>query len=98
MCMLFLGQIQAKIYLLPGKRSPKIMIDGYIYCINRRTPERTFWLCNSYSKTKCTARVTTVGSKTAKLSNKHNHPPSRDTEVTDQTQFTLATIIQKKTC
>lgn len=70
-------------------------MNGYAFCINRRSQGRTFWLCSSYGKTKCTARVTTIGSRTAKLSHEHNHPPPTDTKVKDETVFTIVTVIGK---
>lgn len=90
-----LSQNQEKIYLIPGKKLPMIMMNGYVYCINRRTQGRTFWLCRSYGKTKCTARVTTIGSKTAKVSHEHNHPPPSESRITEKTMFTVVEVIGK---
>lgn len=92
--MEFLGTNRAKIYLIQGKKLPKIVINGYVYGINRRCQDRTFWLCSSYyRKDKCTARVTTIGNRTAKLSNEHNHPPPNDTIIAGDTKYTIVTIL-----
>lgn len=66
-----------------------------MYGINRRYQNKTFWLCNCYTKTKCTARVTTCGA-TAKLSNEHNHRPLQDKTILDNATFKLVTILDSK--
>lgn len=85
---------KAKIHLI-GNRTPRIVLDGFIYGINRRYQNKTFWLCSSYTKTKCTARVQTSGS-TAKLSNDHNHAPLSDTKFLENNPFKIVTILDKK--
>lgn len=85
---------KAKIYLT-GNRRPRIFLNGYMYGINRRYQNKTFWLCSWYTKTKCTARVTTSGT-TARLSNEHNHPPSEDKSILENATFTTVNIIDKK--
>lgn len=85
---------KAKIYLT-GQRTPRIILNGYIYGINRRYQNKTFWLCSFYTKTKCTARVTTSGT-TAKLSNRHNHPPTENKKQLENATFTTVTVYEKK--
>lgn len=66
-----------------------------MYGINRRYQNKTFWLCSNYTKTKCTARMTTSG-KTATLSNGHNHAPVENRKQLDNARFTIVTIFEKR--
>ncbi|XP_018573595.1 protein tramtrack, beta isoform isoform X15 [Anoplophora glabripennis] len=70
------GEGQGIIYFNKSKSNfPKIIVDFNEYGINRRLQNKTFWICYSYRKTRCKARVTTTGN-VAKLSGSHNHEPN----------------------
>lgn len=71
------------------------MMNGYTYCINRKSPGRTFWLCSSYAKTKCSARIVTIGKNFAKSSQEHNHSGPENIKVTDKTQYAVVKLIHK---
>ncbi|KAJ8965921.1 hypothetical protein NQ317_019023 [Molorchus minor] len=72
-----LGHANIKIYFDRSKKTnfPKIILNKNEYVINRRMQNRTFWICGSYRKTKCKARVATTGNL-AKVSGTHNHQPN----------------------
>nr|XP_023014979.1 modifier of mdg4-like isoform X37 [Leptinotarsa decemlineata] len=70
------GEGQGRIYFeLSQKNYPQLVFDGNVYGLNKRLYNKTFWLCLSYRKTRCTAKVTTTGN-TAIISKSHNHHPN----------------------
>ncbi|XP_060525353.1 modifier of mdg4-like isoform X36 [Cylas formicarius] len=71
------GEGQDHIHVVPGKKNPKIVIDGtYEYVLQHRRQDRNLWRCVEYQKSKCRSRLTTFG-KTVKLNKiRHNHPPT----------------------
>ncbi|XP_023014964.1 uncharacterized protein isoform X22 [Leptinotarsa decemlineata] len=71
------GEGQAIIYFCAARTNPKIILNNYVYKINNKMQDRTYWKCVSYNKTRCKARVTTQGN-VARLNGEHNHMPTMD--------------------
>lgn len=53
------------------------MLHNFVYGINKFKNDRTLWRCTSYTKTKCSATVTTC-KDTAILFDRHNHFPPKE--------------------
>lgn len=50
--------------------------QGYLFYVNQKINQRTFWICSKYYHTKCKARcITNMENKIQKYSTMHNHPP-----------------------
>ncbi|CAG9856464.1 unnamed protein product [Phyllotreta striolata] len=62
----------AKVFIYFRNKSARIILNGFVYGLNRRYQEKSFWLCSHYAKTHCKARVITFSNK-AVLKNTHNH-------------------------
>ncbi|XP_076252138.1 uncharacterized protein LOC143191191 isoform X12 [Rhynchophorus ferrugineus] len=65
---------QETIYVVAGKKNPKIIVDDNEYTINRKLKERTMWICSQYQRVKCKSRIISYG-KTVKVTSSHNHAP-----------------------
>ncbi|XP_072393832.1 uncharacterized protein [Diabrotica undecimpunctata] len=75
------GEGQGKIYIYSTNNSkclPMIIYEENCYYLNKKYHNKTFWLCRSYYKTRCKAKILTTG-KIVKLSDYHNHDPNATT-------------------
>lgn len=62
------------IYIVPGHKHPKIILDGYSFIIKQKYENKTIWRCARYAKTHCKARFISSG-KNIELMVGHNHQP-----------------------
>ena len=60
-------------FIQSEKGKKKLCINNYMYFKERQIEDKIHWKCEQYQKTKCRARVTTVGDKIFKTLNEHNH-------------------------
>lgn len=63
------------VYFAPGKKNPKIVVDDYDFCINKKVGQKTRWRCTQYSKTKCCCFLLTFGNSVV-IYRSHNHMPT----------------------
>lgn len=80
---LFLSDV---IYILPGKKNPKIVVQNNAYVINKKSEGRTSWRCAMYFKTKCSGRIVTRG-KTLSVAAPHNHNATKPSLIGAIKQF-----------
>lgn len=68
-----------------------MLFYGYMFYVNQKINNRTFWICSKYYQTKCKARcVTNMDCKLQKWTTVHNHPPDNDKiELIKKQQFPL---------
>ncbi|XP_072393815.1 uncharacterized protein [Diabrotica undecimpunctata] len=71
------GEGQGLIYFTVARVNPKIILNNYVYKINNKMSDRTYWKCISYTRTQCKCRVTTQGT-IARINGVHNHPPTME--------------------
>ncbi|XP_044262645.1 protein tramtrack, beta isoform-like isoform X13 [Tribolium madens] len=71
------GEGQGEIYVLPGHKNPKILVDGHDFHCKYQTMRRTLWWCCSRRRTLCKAKVVTHG-RIMEIINSHNHEPKRE--------------------
>lgn len=57
--------------------NPKIILNNFVYKINNKMADRTYWKCVCYSRSQCKARVTTQGT-IARITGVHNHEPTME--------------------
>ncbi|XP_018573613.1 protein tramtrack, beta isoform isoform X32 [Anoplophora glabripennis] len=71
------GEGQGTVYFCPSrnKRSVNIILNRNSYSINSKQQGQTDWICTSYRKTKCRARVVTKKNM-AVVKDVHNHKPN----------------------
>jgi hypothetical protein len=62
------------IYVAPGTKNPKLIVDKNIFTVNTKSIETTRWRCTSYFKSKCRVTLLTCGN-VVKINRQHNHPP-----------------------
>ncbi|RZC39651.1 FLYWCH domain containing protein [Asbolus verrucosus] len=62
------------IFVAPGTKNPKLIIDNNIFTVNTKSAEATRWRCTSYFKCKCRATLLTCGN-VVRMNREHNHPP-----------------------
>ncbi|KAK9884691.1 hypothetical protein WA026_007537 [Henosepilachna vigintioctopunctata] len=67
---------RGKIYVVPGRKYPKIVLNDDSYEKSIQSNDRTFWRCTQYYKTKCASRIITMGNKLIKKY-QHNHHPTK---------------------
>ncbi|KAG5900265.1 hypothetical protein JTB14_000792 [Gonioctena quinquepunctata] len=60
------------IFILPGRKYPRIVIDDYEFNVHKKEANKTRWRCTNESKTKCTAVLYTFGN-TVITRRSHNH-------------------------
>ncbi|XP_072393839.1 uncharacterized protein [Diabrotica undecimpunctata] len=70
------GEGQDLIFVLPGRKYPRIIVDEYEYNVHKKEENKTRWRCTNESRTKCTATLYTFG-HTVIMKRSHNHPKSR---------------------
>ncbi|XP_018573623.1 protein tramtrack, beta isoform isoform X41 [Anoplophora glabripennis] len=88
------GEGQDTIYFGIGRKSnPKLIVDGHDFNIERKAETKTTWVCSSYFRTKCKARISTSGNAVF-VSGQHNHTP-RNTVLTNS-KSKKVTIVRKK--
>ncbi|XP_044262644.1 protein tramtrack, beta isoform-like isoform X12 [Tribolium madens] len=68
------GEGQDLIYVAPGKKNPKLIVDSNVFTVCTKTTESTRWRCTSYFKCKCRATLSTCGN-VVKINREHNHSP-----------------------
>jgi hypothetical protein len=68
------GEGQDVIYVAPGTKNPKLIVDKNIFTVNTKSIETTRWRCTSYFKSKCRVTLLTCGN-VVKINRQHNHPP-----------------------
>nr|CAH7732202.1 unnamed protein product [Callosobruchus chinensis] len=64
------------IYVLQGRKYPRILVDQHEYNVHKKEENRTRWRCTSEKNTKCKAVCYTSGN-TVVLRRQHNHPPKQ---------------------
>lgn len=69
------------IHVVPGRKNPKIILEGNEYELNRKSQGMTFWNCVFYRTTKCQAKAVTFGNKLRKNNNHNHHPRTRKYKV-----------------
>ncbi|XP_023014983.1 uncharacterized protein isoform X40 [Leptinotarsa decemlineata] len=69
------GEGQEIIYVVPGPRQPKLIIDKYLYSVYVKYDNKTRWRCREYFKTRCKSTLLTYG-KVVKMYHQHNHQPN----------------------
>ncbi|XP_018573606.1 protein tramtrack, beta isoform isoform X25 [Anoplophora glabripennis] len=90
------GEGQGKIYFQQSKTrgSAYIILNENSYTINNKLSDRTVWICTSYRKTRCKARVTTT-QNIAKITDIHNHIPNALGRDLRTLPFKFVTIIDR---
>ncbi|CAH1381106.1 unnamed protein product, partial [Tenebrio molitor] len=83
------------IYVIPGRKNPKLVLDHNEFVINRKFKNRTTWRCTAYHKTKCRSALCTYG-KIVKIYNYHNHSPYANHHDVAQLISQSVTITRKK--
>ncbi|XP_056643932.1 modifier of mdg4-like isoform X23 [Diorhabda carinulata] len=71
------GEGQGLIYFAVARINPKIILNNYVYKLDNKLTDRTYWKCVSYSKTQCKCRITTKGTL-VRINGVHNHLPSNE--------------------
>ncbi|XP_076252157.1 uncharacterized protein LOC143191191 isoform X31 [Rhynchophorus ferrugineus] len=61
------------IYLMRGRKHPRLGLDGYEYSLHRKEPTRSRWRCANVGRTKCGAILYTSGDE-VEIRRGHNHP------------------------
>lgn len=67
------------IFVLPGRKHPRIEVDGFEYNVHKTKAHKTRWRCMNESKTKCTSVVYTFGN-TVIVKKAHNHEQKNTTD------------------
>ncbi|XP_023014989.1 uncharacterized protein isoform X47 [Leptinotarsa decemlineata] len=67
------GEGQGIVYFGRANKYPKVILNGYVYRIHSKDPNRTRWRCRSVNSTKCKAIMYTTGNSIY-IHNSHNHP------------------------
>ncbi|XP_056644124.1 modifier of mdg4-like isoform X46 [Diorhabda sublineata] len=70
------GEGQDLIFVLPGRKYPRIIVDGFEYNVHKKEETKTRWRCTNGSKTKCTATIYSYGN-TVIMKRLHNHPKNK---------------------
>ncbi|EEZ97583.1 hypothetical protein TcasGA2_TC011445 [Tribolium castaneum] len=73
------SDVCSEIFVLPGPKNPKILVDGHDFHCKYQTMRRTLWWCCSRRRTLCRAKVVTYG-RVMEIINSHNHEPKRHME------------------
>lgn len=60
-----------------GRKNPKLILDGHDFRIEKNYDKSSFWVCTSYSRTKCKARLITKENVVI-FCNQHNHEPKHN--------------------
>ncbi|XP_076252150.1 uncharacterized protein LOC143191191 isoform X24 [Rhynchophorus ferrugineus] len=64
---------QGAVYFCKSKKSVNVVFNNNSFGINNLFQTKTHWICTSYRKTKCKARLVTSGNRLLSK-NTHNHP------------------------
>ncbi|XP_060525350.1 modifier of mdg4-like isoform X33 [Cylas formicarius] len=64
------------IYILPGRKHPRIRFNDYEFNIHKKETFRTRWRCSHESRTKCPAVLYSTGNM-VQVRRTHNHPCDR---------------------
>nr|CAI5843118.1 unnamed protein product [Callosobruchus analis] len=64
-----------KIFVVAGKKYPRIIVDHYEYSVHKKVGLKTRWRCALESKTRCKAVCYTYGNNVV-LRKIHSHQPS----------------------
>lgn len=86
--------VSARIYVIPGTKNPKLIIDQNEYSVHEKLEGKTRWRCNSYHKTKCRSRLLTFG-KVVRVRHSHNHTPLFQNRPMDGLLSHVVTIIRE---
>ncbi|XP_023014980.1 uncharacterized protein isoform X37 [Leptinotarsa decemlineata] len=70
------GEGQAIIFVIPGKKNPKLIVHNDDYVINRKMEKRTIWRCSQYQRVHCKSRIITFGKNFMEIKSVHNHTPT----------------------
>ncbi|XP_060525318.1 protein tramtrack, beta isoform-like isoform X3 [Cylas formicarius] len=62
------------VFFLPGKKHPRMVLDGYEFNIAKKLVASSIWRCVRESK-RCKSRLKSFG-KTVQVKASHNHPPT----------------------
>ncbi|KAJ8866611.1 hypothetical protein PR048_032471 [Dryococelus australis] len=57
------------------KSNLQLIVDGFLFHLDKKCGSQQFWQCIYCEKTKCRARVITSGEKMEKRRSLHNHQP-----------------------
>ncbi|XP_018573626.1 protein tramtrack, beta isoform isoform X43 [Anoplophora glabripennis] len=87
------GEGQGVIYIVPGNKNPKIIIDYNDYSVYLKQNDKTRWRCNSYFKTKCKSTLLTYG-KVVRVNHQHNHLPLMANKKLDSCFSQIVNIIR----
>lgn len=66
--------ISGTIFILPGRKYPRLVFDNYLYNVHKSYGSKTRWRCMFENKTKCTAVLHTYGNYVVARKS-HNHAP-----------------------
>ncbi|XP_045468584.1 modifier of mdg4-like isoform X15 [Harmonia axyridis] len=69
------GEGQGIIYVIPGIKNPKLVVNDNVFVVYYKTMESTRWRCSSYKKTSCKCKLLTYG-KVVRVNLQHNHDPN----------------------
>ncbi|XP_056644046.1 modifier of mdg4-like isoform X34 [Diorhabda carinulata] len=69
------GEGQGIVYIIPGTKHPKLVVDDNEYSVYLKHEDRTRWRCSCYFKTKCKSTLLTYG-RVVRINHEHNHAPS----------------------
>ncbi|XP_023014953.2 uncharacterized protein isoform X14 [Leptinotarsa decemlineata] len=69
------GEGQETLYFCPGRKHPKILLDGYFYFMHWRKQNKTRWRCISCDKSRCGAFLYTSGKSVQSMRSHNHHPP-----------------------
>ncbi|RZC39653.1 FLYWCH domain containing protein [Asbolus verrucosus] len=81
------------IYVIPGNKNPKLLLDDCDFVINQKGDKKTRWRCTSYYKTRCKAVLMTYG-RVVEVINVHNHNPN--SEIHDYSSIFSQNVIIKR--
>lgn len=65
--------LDAIVYILPGRKHPRLRLHGYEYNVHKQEQSRTRWRCTQESRSKCAAVLYTTGNS-VEVRRGHNHP------------------------
>lgn len=76
-----------------GRKYPKLILDGHDFNKEKTKQYRTLWACSSYSRTKCPARLKTIGN-IVYINFNHNHEPKNP--VLNQMKSKIVMIVRRQ--
>lgn len=81
------------IYVLPGRKHPRIVVDGFEFNVHQRKQNQTRWRC-MYERTKCSVVLYTFGN-TVIVRRTHNHSSNWDEKSNKNGVFKRVNIIRE---